>query len=228
MRAGQLAVSLHRPASQPGTPAEAEREPRQHHHQNGHAPGPRPARLDERVRELAAQRLEALAEDGSGFLVLACFFGLLLGLALPADSAMPHPWNRVGEVLGPLPSEKVAPSSRRLPSRAHTRTCADLLTLHLRTGRMVVQGLLSAKQRCSGPQLSKAVVGKPGCVVPLCSSAHCPCCSGVVSSLPSVLGHSTLAVQHWQCQYMPWRSAHFRVSCSGPDNTEVAGALGTA
>ena len=53
--------------------------------------------LDEQLRKLAARRLNMLAEDGSGFLALACVFGLLLGLAMPADSSMPHPWNRIGE-----------------------------------------------------------------------------------------------------------------------------------
>ena len=57
--------------------------------------------LDEQLRNLAARRLNMLAEDGSGFLALACVFGLLLGLAMPADSSVPHPWNRIGEARKP-------------------------------------------------------------------------------------------------------------------------------
>lgn len=57
--------------------------------------------LDEKLRNLAVRRLNMLAEDGSGFLALACVFGLLLGLAMPADSSMPHPWNRIGEARNP-------------------------------------------------------------------------------------------------------------------------------
>lgn len=100
LRIGQLHAS-HRPSSQPGTPAARGSDPLQLHQHacsiNGHAVN-RPAGLDEQLRALAARRLNALADDGSGFLALACFFGLLLGLAMPVDSAMPSPWDRVGEV----------------------------------------------------------------------------------------------------------------------------------
>ena len=100
LRLGQLHAA-HRPSSQPGTPAARDGESHQLHQHacsiNGHAAS-RPAGLDEQLRALAARRLNALAEDGSGFLALACFFGLLLGLAMPVDSAMPPPWDRVGEV----------------------------------------------------------------------------------------------------------------------------------
>ena len=100
LRLGQLHAS-HRPSSQPGTPAARGSDPPQLHQHacsiNGYAAS-RPAGLDEQLRALAARRLNVLADDGSGFLVLACIFGLLLGLAMPVDSAMPSPWDRVGEV----------------------------------------------------------------------------------------------------------------------------------
>ena len=100
LRLGQLHAS-HRPSSQPGTPAARGSDPLQLHQHacsiNGHAASS-PAGLDEQLRALAARRLNALADDGSGFLVLACIFGLLLGLAMPVDSAMPSPWDRAGEV----------------------------------------------------------------------------------------------------------------------------------
>ena len=98
---GSLLHASHRPSSQPGTPAARGSDlPQLHQHAcsiNGHAAN-RPAGLDEQLRALAARRLNALADDGSGFLALACFFGLLLGLAMPVDGAMPAPWDRVGEV----------------------------------------------------------------------------------------------------------------------------------
>ena len=50
-----------------------------------------------RLRGRAARAL--LAHDGAGvLLVLVLVLGLTLGLKMPADSDMPYPWNRVGEV----------------------------------------------------------------------------------------------------------------------------------
>lgn len=56
-----------------------------------------------RLRDKAVRRLRScVCEDGAGLLlVLALVLGVTLGLAMPADSEMPYPWNRIGEVLSP-------------------------------------------------------------------------------------------------------------------------------
>ncbi|KAK9824845.1 hypothetical protein WJX81_006232 [Elliptochloris bilobata] len=42
-----------------------------------------------------------LSNDGAGvLLVMVLVLGVTLGLAMPADSEMPYPWNRIGEVAG--------------------------------------------------------------------------------------------------------------------------------